>query len=113
MKWMITISDAPFVNGRARERLDLALMALALDHQVTVVFSGPGVLQLAPERQTGPIRDFTRAIASLSLYGAEAIYASEPSLRRFGLDPALLSIPAQCLGDAELAHLRQQQDVLS
>ncbi|MDJ0657070.1 MAG: DsrE family protein [Xanthomonadales bacterium] len=113
MKWMITITDAPFVDGRARERLDLALMALALDHQVSVVFAGEGVLQLVPDRQSGPIRDFTRAIGSLALYGARGVYASAGSLRRYGLTPDQLTVQVEVLDDEGLARMRQDQEVLS
>ncbi len=110
---MVVLRDPPHGGARARERIDLVLMALALELEVSIVFLGAGVLQLLrPDAGADSVHDHGAALGSLPLYGIHGVYAEAEALRRYRIDPDALRLPVTVLGAAELGALIHRQDRL-
>jgi tRNA 2-thiouridine synthesizing protein C len=84
---LIVLSRAPYRSARARAGLDTALAYAAFECPLSVLFAGPGVLQLAPGQAPDAIgrRSLRRIIESLPLYDLEAVFADGAAVTRHGL----------------------------
>lgn len=110
---LVVLCEPPHAGARARERIDLVLMALAFELEVSVVFVGAGVLQLLrPDDRADSVHDHGAALGSLALYGIHGVYAEAEALRRYRLEPEALRIPVTVLDATELAALIHRQDRL-
>ncbi len=110
---LVLMRDPPHAGIRPRERLDLILMALAFELEVSVAFVGAGVLQLLPRSGPGdPLPDSGAALGSLELYGVSGIYADAEALCAYGIEVDALRVPATALETEELAALLHRQDLL-
>ena len=106
------LDDAPLAGARARERLDLVLMGLAFDLEVSVLFMGDGVWQLVNPDGAGDARGFVRAYRSLELYGVSGIYAAAEALDRRGISDDRLLLPVERLDAAGIRALLARQEAL-
>lgn len=102
------LGPGPDVDRLARERLDVALMALALEQRVTIAFIDHGVEQLRPE--TGDQRSMLKTIRSLTLYDVEAIYVERQSLTERNID--LVDSIATPIDRQQLSELVAAQELL-
>lgn len=93
----------------AKEALDAVLVAGVFEQQVSLLFRGAGVCQLASDQVTD---EFVEAVASLPDYGIEAIYVCGNSLHAAGLTAGALLVPATLLTPAEQGELLRQQDMV-
>lgn len=100
-KILVILSQSPFNTNKAREGQDLLLALAAVEHQVSVLYCGAGVLQL---RQNGtlPIKDFTVQQKLFDLYDIDAVYACAHSLNQWAVDSSQLKTRALVM---DLQHL--------
>lgn len=84
----------PFNQAKARESLDLILALAAVDHQLTVIFSGDAVYQLLPVKSDSdaPLKTFQKSFGLFALYEIEHCLVCAASLAARGLSG--LSLPA-------------------
>lgn len=84
---LLVMNRAPYAGTLARAGLDAALAYAAFDQPTSVLFAGPGVLQLAPAQEPAAIgrKSLRRLIDSMPLYDLEAVYADREALARYGL----------------------------
>lgn len=91
---LVIFSSSPFTHTRAREGQDLLMALAAVEHQVSVLYCGAGVLQLRqhPVPTALPVKDFTVQQKLFDLYDIAATYACNESLRQWAVDVASLKI---------------------
>lgn len=104
---------APHGSVFAAEGLDLALVAAAFEHRVTLVFMDDGVFQLlknqAPERSFG-MRDFCRALRALPQYGCGPALVERESLQARNVDVEDFLTAVTVVGRAKLLEVLAAQD---
>ncbi|MHA7815161.1 MAG: DsrE family protein [Pseudohaliea sp.] len=106
---LLVMNRAPYAGSLARAGLDAALAYAAFDQPTSVLFAGPGVLQLAPAQAPAAIgrKSLRRLIDSMPLYDLEAVYADGEALACHGLAaddlPAFVTV-------LDLAGQRDVQD---
>lgn len=90
---LFVLQHPPLAGGLARAGVDTALAYAAFDQAVSVLFSGAGVLQLAPGADTLRVgrRDLRRMIDSMPLYDIEQVFVDADALASYGLSAALPS----------------------
>lgn len=99
-KQMLFILQQPPLGATlARAGIDTVLAYAAFDQPVSVLFSGAGVLQLAPDADPGRVgrRDLRRIIDSMPLYDIERIFADGDALAAYGMPavpPAFVEVIA-------------------
>ncbi|GJM08979.1 MAG: protein TusC [Lysobacteraceae bacterium] len=100
--FLVLVDQLPMSGDDVRERVDLVIMALALDLPVQLLFVGDGVWQLkagqSPDRVG--LHDSTAAWRSLDLYGLDQIWVDGEAMRARGLQADQLMLPASVV-DAE------------
>lgn len=108
---------SPFNDSKGREALDILLAMAAVEHHVSVLFSGDAVYQLLPTR---PHSDFKLKAYPLSfklfaLYDIEQLYVCQLSLEQRGINASDLSINVTGLDIQGIAELfaRQHQVISS
>lgn len=107
---LFTVRSA--VTDVGRERLDMILMALVLEQDVSLFFIGNGVSHLAPVKHLQPTaRPWTAAYASLPLYGLKSAFACEAALRQFEIDPADCVLPITPVDGGSLRQLYRSSDL--
>lgn len=108
---MLLVDHPPRDAARTRERLDLALAALALEQLVTVVFVGEGVYHcLPPDRR--PDSDVSAAFGSLDLYDVDRFLVEEESLLERDLPLEGLRFDLEPVSRRALRDLLRGQDRL-
>lgn len=92
-KIAIIQTQPPFNQGKARESLDLILALAAVDHQLSVIFTGDAVYQLMPPatHSTQPLKAFQKGFGLFTLYEIEPCLVCASSLTARGLSG--LSLP--------------------
>ncbi|WP_019674392.1 sulfurtransferase complex subunit TusC [Arsukibacterium perlucidum] len=107
--------QSPFNSSAGREALDLTLALAAIEHQLTLIFSGDGVYQLATLNQNCdfPLKRYQQGFKLFGLYDIEHIYVCQQSLQQRQLHSSDLTIPAKQANPEQLQQLlaRQQQIV--
>jgi tRNA 2-thiouridine synthesizing protein C len=113
---LIVLQQAPPAGALARTALEAVMAHAAFDRIPAVLFSGAGVLQLAPPPATGTANAHAgrRLIDSLPLYDVYEVYAEQRALERYGVDaggiPDFISVlDAAGVGDL----LRRSRSILS
>ncbi|MFN2329335.1 MAG: sulfurtransferase complex subunit TusC [Chromatocurvus sp.] len=88
---LFVLQHAPLGGSLARAGIDTVLAYAAFDQPVSVLFSGAGVLQLAPDADCQRLgrRDLRRIIESMPLYDVEAVFADAAALSAYGLSNGL------------------------
>ncbi|MEQ8516654.1 MAG: DsrE family protein [Chromatocurvus sp.] len=88
---LFVLQQSPLAGSLARAGVDTVLAYAAFDQPVSVLFSGAGVLQLAPDADAmrAGRRDLRRIIDSMPLYDIERIFADGQALATFGLSAGL------------------------
>jgi tRNA 2-thiouridine synthesizing protein C len=109
---LIISRQAPWSGPSAREALDIALAGGAYDLPIALLFLDDGVFQLVSAQQPKvlQLKDLGANLQALPMFGIESLYASAHSLRERGLADQPLLLPAEVLGDAELAALVDRHD---
>lgn len=112
---LLVLRHSPYGTSMARSSLDIALAAGAFEQPVTILFSGPGVLQLAPDQHGDVLgrKTLGKQLAAFPLYDIERVYADAGSLVLHSIDPTLAPVPVEALGaDAVNALLRNHRHVM-
>lgn len=110
---LVLMREPPGADMRPRERLDVILMALAFELEVSAAFLGAGVLQLMPRDAGGDgVHDYGAALGSLPLHGIHRIYVDAEALRRYGLEAGRLRVEVSALEAPALAELLHRADLL-
>ena len=111
---LLIMNRAPYAGTLARAGLDAALAYAAFDQPVSVLFTGPGVLQLAPAQEPAGIarKSLRRLIDSMPLYDLEAVYADRAALARHGLAAADLPAFVAVLDPAAQRDLQDRHEHL-
>ncbi|TCO72231.1 sulfurtransferase complex subunit TusC [Chromatocurvus halotolerans] len=84
---LFILQHAPLGASLARAGIDTVLAYAAFDQPVSVLFSGAGVLQLAPGADCQRVgrRDLRRMIDSMPLYDIDAVFADAAALSAYGI----------------------------
>lgn len=88
---LFVLQQAPLAGSLARAGVDTVLAYAAFDQPVSVLFSGAGVLQLAPDADAmrAGRRDLRRIIDSMPLYDIERVFADREAVCAYGLSTGL------------------------
>lgn len=88
-KVLFVLQQPPLSGALARAGIDTVLAYGAFDQPVSVLFSGAGVLQLAPDADPGRIgrRDLRRIIESMPLYDIDRVFADHEALDAYRIQP--------------------------
>lgn len=107
MKIAVVVTSLPLQGIAARESLDLIFALAAVDHQLSVIFSGDAVYQLvkAEDSTTLMVKDFRRSFKLFELYDIENLYVCAESLRKRNLQASELVPGFQPLEQTELSQL--------
>ncbi len=112
--FLFTFSKGPYEGLVAQETLDQALVAASFDQNVSLFFTGHGVLQLI-KTQNGHVigrKHMAKILKSTPLYGIDHFYLNHTSLRELGLLDSDLVLPVTLVEEGGIAALYQQHDVL-
>jgi tRNA 2-thiouridine synthesizing protein C len=108
------VGRAPGLGALTREVIDAILVAAAFDQDVGVLFTGDGVLQLAPGDPDHPhsARDPTRAWLALPTYEVTRVYVDQAAVSRARLAGVRLTLEPQLVPATDLAELIAAHDVV-
>ena len=107
---------SPFSSSHGRETLDLALALAAVEHNVSILFSGDAVYQLLPTATHADfkLKAYPRSFALFELYDIHQVYVCQPSLQQRGISVDQLSLAVTALAPAEqVALMAEQHQVIS
>tara|TARA_R110002126_G_scaffold38993_14_gene116033 strand:- start:1425 stop:1781 length:357 start_codon:yes stop_codon:yes gene_type:complete len=107
--------QSPFNSSCGREALDLTLALAAVEHKISMVFSGDAVYQLLA-MNTEPefaLKRYQQSFKLFDLYDIEQVYVCQHSLLQRQLEQPEFVIPAKIITPEQLQHLlaAQQQIV--
>ncbi|ACE82967.1 sulfurtransferase complex subunit TusC [Cellvibrio japonicus] len=106
---------APYGTSRAREALDVALVAATYDQDISLLFMDDGIFQLLKAQSPEDIHQKNHAanLSALPLYGIEKIYVHYESLeiRKITTNDLILD-NLQLLNNQDVSRLIQEQDQL-
>ncbi len=109
--YLCIFSHAPYSGYHALESLELALAISSFEQSVSLLFVGDGVRQLLVGTQApAGYKEFTKAYLGLSLFGIEAVYATQASLDAIG-DAQLLLQP-KAVNEQQLDALIKSHDIV-
>ncbi len=114
-KLLIISRQPPYGSTRAREALDVALVAATYDQDVSLVFMDDGVFQLIRHQQPSVIaqKNLAANLSALPLYGVEKIYVHCESLALRQLAPEDLMLnEIQLVDNQALQCILKEQDQL-
>ena len=102
---------SPFNNSKGREALDLILALAAVEHNVSVLFSGDAIYQLLPtlDQPDFKLKAYPRSFKLFGLYDIVQVYVCHQALTDKGLDANALSIGVTVLDKAAIAQLLHKQ----
>ncbi|NJN52828.1 MAG: sulfurtransferase complex subunit TusC [Gammaproteobacteria bacterium] len=111
---LFMISAAPGQGALTHEAIDAILVTAAFDQDVGVLFTGDGVLQLAPQDDgaSAAARDHAKALKALPAYEVTRIYCDVASLDARGLASASLALSPVVVDSLETAALIAQHDIV-
>lgn len=111
MKIAVLVTRLPLDGIAARESQDLIFALAAVDHQVSVIFSGDAVYQLLKANDSAEllVKDFRRSFKLFELYDIEHLYICSESLRQRQLQANALVLDVQMLDSDELSQLLSTQ----
>ncbi len=114
MKLLITIQHAPYTSRFGRDGLDVALLGLAFEHAVALLFLDEGVWQLACGQAPAKvgIKDPSGVWRSLVMHGIARVQVSARAITERGLTPESLLLPVDLLDDREVAHFMAEHDAI-
>ena len=108
---------SPFNSSKGREALDIILALAAVEHNISVLFSGDAVYQLLPTQDQADfkLKAYPRSFKLFALYDIEQVYVCQQSLKQRGINVSDLNIDVTELDTAGIAELfaRQHQVISS
>lgn len=104
---LLIVRHSPYGGGLARASVDFALACGAFEQNVTLLFSGAGVLQLK-EQQDGNalgLKDIRKQLSSLPLYDIESVYIDAEASERYNVSLDNSPVEARALDAAAMRAL--------
>lgn len=102
-KILVIMSSAPFGGIKAREGQDMLMALAAVEHSVSVLYCGAGVLQLRQQGTKLPVKDFTVQQKLFELYDIAQVFACRNSMMAWQLDPKDLKIDVNLIDTNEFS----------
>lgn len=84
-KFLIQLQHAPFANIDSLERQEFAFALAALGQPVDLLFTGPGVMQLAAPDVPENCKDFTAAYFALDLFEIKNTFVERKAVEHYKL----------------------------
>ncbi|MDP5144564.1 sulfurtransferase complex subunit TusC [Rheinheimera baltica] len=108
---LVLLRYSPFNNAQGREALDLILALAAVDHNVSVLFSGDAVFQLLPTKDQPDfaLKAYPRSFKLFELYDIDQVYVCEQSLRERGIKQNQLVTAARPVSANDITVLLAEQ----
>ncbi|MDP2713219.1 sulfurtransferase complex subunit TusC [Rheinheimera sp.] len=102
---------SPFNSSNGREALDLILALAAVEHNVSVLFSGDAVYQLLPtaDQADFKLKAYPRSFKLFGLYDIDQVYVCHQALTERGIDANALSIGVTVLDKDAIGQLLHKQ----
>jgi tRNA 2-thiouridine synthesizing protein C len=102
---------SPFNNSKGREALDLILALAAVEHNVSVLFSGDAVYQLLPtlDQPDFKLKAYPRSFKLFGLYDVDQVYVCSRTLTERSIAADALSITVTVLAEDGIARLLNEQ----
>ncbi|MBZ9610705.1 sulfurtransferase complex subunit TusC [Rheinheimera maricola] len=114
---LVIQQHSPFNSSKGREALDLILAMAAVEHNVSVLFSGDAVYQLlsSQDHVDFKLKAYPRSFKLFALYDIEHVYVCQHALQQRGIEAHDISIRAKVLDKTDIALLlaRQHQVITS
>ncbi|QJQ96606.1 MULTISPECIES: DsrE family protein [Halomonadaceae] len=103
---LMILRHAPHGSSWLKEGLDVALVAAAFGRDVTLLFSGEGVLSLLTEQGAGALgqKGTHPVIEMLGMYDIETLLVDADALTAYGLDREDLFVPVRPVSSVEMAQ---------
>ena len=106
---LFILRHAPYGSGIAREAVDAILAASAYGQNISVLFSGDGVLQLNPQDgQAINSKNLASNLSALPVFDVEQLFACTNALETRGITAPIL--PIQALTTKDIQSLISRQD---
>lgn len=111
-KLLLIVRASPYGGIRAREALDAVLLCSAFAAEMSVLFSGDGVLQLLQgQRATAlGVKSVEGVLGAFDAYDIHRVYADAEALAARGLAGEPLAAGARALDPADLRALVAMHD---
>lgn len=111
-KYLIIMQQDPYANSLALEGLEFALALCAFNQQVSLLFQGPGIVQLLKQQDPKKIvaKDFTKVYAGLNLFGIDTIYVDQTSMQLY--KPTDLVVLPQIMNEEQISNLINQHEII-
>lgn len=103
--------QSPFNHSSGREALDLALALAAVEHQLTIIFTGDAVYQLLDYNPATEfaLKRYQQSFKLFGLYDIEHLYVCQASLQQRQLDSNQLSVAAKPVDASQMQQLLASQ----
>lgn len=112
MRLLYIAASDPYQSARAQTLLDALLVAASFGAEVSVLFQGPGLLQLLPGHASAALgkRSLPAQLSALPLFDVDRLYVDDEDAQRYDLTLAQDIGNLQPLERAELAGFLRQFD---
>jgi tRNA 2-thiouridine synthesizing protein C len=113
-KFLYVNRKAPYGTIYALESLEVVLIGAAFEQDVSLVFLGDGVFQLAKGQDTRAVevKNFSPTFRALEDYDVTKLYVEREALEARGLTEDDLVVPVQVMESAKIAQIMEEQDVV-
>lgn len=111
-KILFVFRHSPYGNIIAKESIDSALAASVYDQDISILFFGDGVFQLAPEQQPKTQKNIEQILSAFSLYDIDQLFACDISLQERHLPLDKQSNNIQRISKEAIQELMASQDAI-
>lgn len=113
-KYLLIFNNGPFADSTNLEGIELAFALAAFEQKVSLLFLHDSVLQLIAEKKSNVIelKDYTKALSGLELFGIEQVYADNAAISKYKLDISSMLVKPELLNDTEISNLISDFDII-
>ncbi len=110
----VICKNAPYGNSRARDCLEVAMMAATFDQPTTLLLIGDGLLMLVKNQISESIdqKNVGSMAGALPIYGVENVVAFKEDFKERGLSESDLVLPVSVVSRRDLNHELNQYDIV-
>ena len=110
-KILLVQRQSPFNTSKGREAFDMAMALAAVEHSVTVLFTGDAVYQLLlpADQNDFMLKPYQKGFKLFSLYDIEQVLVSVSALKARGLAIPHLLPDITAVNDDDIQQLIAQQ----
>ncbi|WP_159931071.1 sulfurtransferase complex subunit TusC [Oceanicoccus sp. KOV_DT_Chl] len=111
---LLVCRKAPYGNALSREAIDIALAAAVFDQQLSLLFTGDGVLQLLDQQQPEDLglKSQQKLLSALELYDINNLFVDTDALTARHINEADLFIATKPLDQSGMSALLLQADII-